>query len=82
MRQLFLVTGFAAAAAFADTPGRCVGRPLVAEPQFQEYTMRIQAALLLAAFAFSLPAQTDAQPAKKDGATEKLWKIETNGISG
>ena len=44
--------------------------------------MRIQAALLLAAFAFSVPAQTEAQPAKKDGATEKLWKIEANGISG
>ncbi len=44
--------------------------------------MRIKAAVLLAAFAFSLPAQTEAQPAKQNPATEKLWKIEASGISG
>ncbi|MFY9344957.1 MAG: hypothetical protein WAT39_20860 [Planctomycetota bacterium] len=46
--------------------------------------MRFQAGALLAAFAFALPAvaQTQAQPAKADGAVEKLWKIEASGISG
>jgi hypothetical protein len=44
--------------------------------------MRIQAGLLLAAFAVALPAQTQAQPAKASEPTEKLWKIEAAGISG
>jgi hypothetical protein len=46
--------------------------------------MRIQASALLAAFAFALPAvaQTEAQPAKATEPTEKLWKIETTGITG
>ena len=46
--------------------------------------MRNQASALLAAFVFALPAvaQTRAQPAKATEPTEKLWKIETTGISG
>jgi hypothetical protein len=46
--------------------------------------MRTQARTLLAALAFALPtlAQTQAAPAKPEGATEKLWKIEASGISG
>jgi hypothetical protein len=46
--------------------------------------MRITAGVLIAAFAFALPAsaQTEAQPAKATGAVEKLWKIEASGISG
>lgn len=46
--------------------------------------MRIQAGVLLASLAFALPAlaQTKAEPAKPEAATEKLWKIEVSGISG
>ena len=47
--------------------------------------MRIKASALLVAAAFALPAlaQTEAKPAPKAEAnTQKLWKIETSGISG
>lgn len=46
--------------------------------------MRTQAGVLLAAFALTLPAlaQTQASPAPKSAAVEKLWKIETSGIGG
>ena len=46
--------------------------------------MRITAGVLLAAFVFALPAmaQTESQPVKASGAVDKLWKIETSGISG
>ena len=45
--------------------------------------MRSKAGVLLAAFAFALPAfaQTEAQP-KVTGPVEKLWKIEASGIGG
>ena len=46
--------------------------------------MRIQAGVLLAAFAFALPlsAQTESREAPPTEPTEKLWKIEATGISG
>lgn len=46
--------------------------------------MRIKAGVLLAAFAFAVPAlaQTKATETKADANTEKLWKIEVAGISG
>ncbi|MEO6596829.1 MAG: hypothetical protein ABIP94_18955 [Planctomycetota bacterium] len=46
--------------------------------------MRIKSGVLLTALAFALPAaaQTDGTPAKPAGDVEKLWKIETAGISG
>lgn len=46
--------------------------------------MRITAGKLLAALAFALPAmaQTESQPIKATAAVDKLWKIETSGISG
>jgi hypothetical protein len=46
--------------------------------------MRITAGVLLAAFAFALPAaaQTESQPVKATGNCDKLWKIETAGIGG
>jgi hypothetical protein len=46
--------------------------------------MRSKAGVLLACVAFAVPilAQTKAEPAKPEGTTEKLWKIEVAGISG
>lgn len=46
--------------------------------------MRITAGMLIAALAFALPAaaQTQAQPAKADVPSSKLWKIEASGIGG
>ena len=46
--------------------------------------MRMQARSVLAALAFAMPAlaQTQAEPAKPQAASEKLWKIEASGIGG
>jgi hypothetical protein len=45
--------------------------------------MRIKASALLAvAFALPAVAQTAAQPRAEEAKVEKLWKIETSGISG
>jgi hypothetical protein len=46
--------------------------------------MRTQAAALLAALAFTMPAmaQTQGQPAKEEKQTQKMWKIEATGLGG